>query len=163
MPNRRPYILVVDDNKITTKLMRRYLEAHHFECDEAYDGIDCLEKVSKRLPDAIILDVMMPRLDGFDTIKALKSNQRSALVPVAIVTALNDIATQVRAVEAGADDFLTKPIEEKLIITKVKVLTGWAQERKTNERLRNIINGLINGDRSAVNELLSNEGFISQH
>ncbi|MBI2793729.1 MAG: response regulator [Ignavibacteria bacterium] len=162
MPNKRPYILVVDDNKITTKLMRRYLEAHDFECDEAYDGIECLEKVSKRLPDAIILDVMMPRLDGFDTIKALKSDPRSALVPVTIVTALNDIATQVRAVEVGADDFLTKPIEEKLIITKVRVLTGWAQERKANERLRTIINGLMNGNRSAVEDLLSKEGFTSQ-
>jgi len=155
----RPYILVVDDNKITTKLMRRYVEAHGFECQEAHDGVECLEHVAKRLPDAIILDIMMPRLDGFDTVRTLKSDPRSAIVPVAIVTALNDVATQVKAVEAGADDFLTKPIEEKLIITKIRMLTSLAIERKHNAHLRSIINGLRSGDTTSVAHLLKSEGF----
>ena len=72
---KKPYILVVDDNKITTKLLRRYLEANGFEAREAYDGIDCLEKVDERHPDAIVLDVMMPRMDGYETVKKLKENE----------------------------------------------------------------------------------------
>lgn len=155
----RPYILVVDDNKITTKLMRRYLEAHEFECQEAHDGVECLERVAARLPDAIILDIMMPRLDGFDTVRTLKSDARSAVVPVAIVTALNDVATQVKAVEAGADDFLTKPIEEKLIITKLRVLTALAIERRHNVNLRSIVTSLLANDPSSVLDLLKKEGF----
>jgi len=120
---RKPYILVVDDNKITTKLLRRYLEANNFEATEAYDGIDCLEKVELRLPDAIVLDVMMPRMDGYETVRKLKEQEHTKHVPVVIVTALNDVANQLKSIEAGADDFLSKPIEEKLLIAKVRLLS----------------------------------------
>lgn len=133
---RTPFVLVVDDNKITTKLMRRFLDNGGFESDDAGDGMECLEKVALRLPDAIILDVMMPRLDGFDTVSRLKADPRTQHIPVAIVTALNDMATQVRAVEAGADDFLTKPIEEKLLLAKARMLTALGQERERNAELQ---------------------------
>ncbi len=126
----KPFILVVDDNKITTKLLRRYLEANGYEALEAYDGIDCLEKVDLRQPDAIVLDVMMPRLDGYETSKRLKSNEATKHIPVVIVTALNDVANQIKSIEAGADDFLSKPIEEKLLIAKVKLLSSLNIENK---------------------------------
>lgn len=158
----RPYILVVDDNKITTKLMRRYLETHGFDADEANDGMECLDKVAVRQPDAIILDVMMPRLDGFETVRTLKADPATARIPVAIVTALNDMATQVKAVEAGADDFLTKPIEEKLLITKARMLTTLGQERRRIARLRTIINSLLNQNRESVESLLREEGFSGE-
>ncbi len=119
----KPFILVVDDNKITTKLLRRYLEANGYDAQEAYDGIDCLEKVEIRQPDAIVLDVMMPRLDGYETSKRLKANDKTKDIPVVIVTALNDVANQIKSIEAGADDFLSKPIEEKLLIAKVRLLS----------------------------------------
>jgi len=121
---RKPYILVVDDNKITTKLLRRYLESNGFEATEAYDGVDCLEKVAERKPDAVVLDVMMPRMDGYETVKNLKANDDSKHIPVVIVTALNDVANQLKSIEAGADDFLSKPIEEKLLIAKVRLLSN---------------------------------------
>jgi two-component system cell cycle response regulator len=121
---RKPFVLVVDDNKITTKLLRRYLEANGFDAKEAYDGIDCLEKVDEKAPDAVVLDVMMPRMDGYETVRKLKDNPRTANIPVVIVTALNDVANQLKSIEAGADDFLSKPIEEKLLIAKVKLLTN---------------------------------------
>lgn len=119
----KPFILVVDDNKITTKLLRRYLEANGYEALEAYDGVDCLEKVEQRHPDAIVLDVMMPRMDGYETVKRLKENPDTAHIPVVIVTALNDVPNQLKSIDAGADDFLSKPIEEKLLIAKVKLLS----------------------------------------
>ncbi|HRK03475.1 MAG TPA: response regulator [Chlorobiota bacterium] len=157
----RPLVLVVDDNKITTKLMRRYLEANGFDSDEAGDGMECLERVAQRRPDAIILDVMMPRLDGFETVKMLKADAATAQIPVAIVTALNDSATQVKAVEAGADDFLTKPIEERLLITKAHVLTSLGIERRRIARLREIISALLSGDTSSVQDYLKDEGFTA--
>src|SRR5665648_80159 len=94
----KPYILVVDDNKITTKLLKRYLEANGYEAAEAYDGIECLEKVAVRHPDAIVLDVMMPRMDGYDTVAQLKADPATAHIPVVIVTALNDIPNQIKSI-----------------------------------------------------------------
>jgi two-component system cell cycle response regulator len=127
---RKPFILVVDDNKITTKLLKRYLESSGYEALEAYDGIDCLEKVDQRQPDAIVLDVMMPRLDGYETVKRLKMQEHTSTIPVVIVTALNDVANQIKSIEAGADYFLSKPVEEKLLIAKVKLLSTLNIERK---------------------------------
>ncbi|MFM2133561.1 MAG: hypothetical protein RL156_842 [Bacteroidota bacterium] len=139
----KPYVLVVDDNRITTKLLRRYLEANGFEAAEAYDGIECLEKVAQRIPDAIVLDVMMPRLDGYETVKRLRENETTAQTPVVIVTALNDVANQLRAIESGADDFLSKPIEEKLLTAKVKMLATLNQLRRRAEELELQLQGSL--------------------
>lgn len=141
----KPYILVVDDNRITTKLLRRYLEANGFDAKEAYDGIECLEQMEQQLPDAIVLDVMMPRLDGYETVKRLKADDRMKSVPVVIVTALNDVANQLKSIEAGADDFLSKPIEEKLLIAKVKLLSDLNLARKKGQELAGILNQVAAG------------------
>ncbi|TNE35138.1 response regulator [bacterium] len=117
-------ILVVDDNKITTKLLKRYLESNGYDVMIAHDGIECLDAVKERKPYAIVLDVMMPRMDGYETVKHLKSDPNNADIPVVIVTALNDTANQLKSIEAGADDFLSKPIEEKLLVAKVKLLSN---------------------------------------
>ncbi|MFN3195734.1 MAG: response regulator [Chlorobiota bacterium] len=116
-------ILVVDDNKITTKLLKRYLESNGYEVMVAHDGIECLEAVKEKKPYAIVLDVMMPRMDGYETVKNLKQNESDKDIPVVIVTSLNDTANQLKSIEAGADDFLSKPIEEKLLVAKVKLLS----------------------------------------
>ncbi|MCX7908633.1 MAG: response regulator [Ignavibacteria bacterium] len=143
---KKPLVYVVDDNKITVKLMRRYLEVNGFEVGEAYDGIECLELVAKQKPDAIVLDVMMPRLDGYDTSKRLKENPETKDIPVVIVTALNDVPNQVKAIDCGADDFLSKPIEEKLLVAKVRLLSDLSFCRKRVKRLMEIIESLQNGN-----------------
>ena len=150
-----PLVLVVDDNKITTKLLNRYLTAAGFTVKEAYDGIECLEKVEEQIPDAIVLDVMMPRLDGYETVKRLKADSQFAAIPVVIVTALNDVANQVKAIEAGADDFLSKPIEDKLLIAKVKLLTSVSIERRRVAALMEACRRLKNGEQSDIDTLLS--------
>ncbi len=150
-----PLVLVVDDNKITTKLLNRYLTAAGFTVKEAYDGIECLEKVEEQIPDAIVLDVMMPRLDGYETVKRLKADSRFSMIPVVIVTALNDVANQVKAIEAGADDFLSKPIEDKLLIAKVKLLTSVSIERRRVVALTEACRRLKNGEPSDIDSLLS--------
>lgn len=154
---KKPFIMVVDDNKITTKLLRRYLEANGYEAIEAYDGIDCLEKVELRLPDAIVLDVMMPRLDGYETAKRLKADEKTKHIPVVIVTALNDLGNQLKSIEAGADDFLSKPIEEKLLIAKVKLLSNLNIERKKNQYLGEL---LEKNTGKSINDYLSEADFI---
>ncbi|MBM2816178.1 MAG: two-component hybrid sensor and regulator [Ignavibacteria bacterium] len=143
---KKPFIMVVDDNRITTKLLRRYLEASGYEAREAYDGIDCLEKVEEQVPDAIVLDVMMPRLDGYETVKRLKSQPKTKDVPVVIVTALNDVANQLKSIDAGADDFLSKPIEEKLLTAKVKMLSGVHLQRKRNDALTELLKRALKGE-----------------
>lgn len=117
-------ILVVDDNKITTKLLKRYLESNGYDVMIAHDGIECLDAVKERKPYAIVLDVMMPRMDGYETVRHLKADPENSDIPVVIVTALNDTANQLKSIEAGADDFLSKPIEEKLLVAKVKLLSN---------------------------------------
>ncbi|GIV49991.1 MAG: hypothetical protein KatS3mg038_0512 [Candidatus Kapaibacterium sp.] len=77
----KPFVLVVDDNRITTKLLRCYLESNGFEAAEAYDGVECLEKVAQRPPDAVVLDVMMPRMDGYETVRRLRENPATAKFP----------------------------------------------------------------------------------
>lgn len=149
-----PLVLVVDDNKITTKLMRRYLEGQGFRVAEAGDGIECLERVQEQTPDAIIMDIMMPRLDGIETLKELKSNESTKLIPVAIVTALNDLTTQLNAVDAGADDFITKPIEEKLLLKKASMLTALSRAYKTIRVLYEAISAFQAGDAETANAMI---------
>lgn len=159
----KPYILIVDDQKITTKLLRRYVENNGYEAAEAYDGIECLEKVNERKPDVIILDVMMPRMDGYETAKALKSQDATKDIPVVIVTALNDVHNQIKSMESGADDFLSKPIEEKLLISKIKLLSDLNEMRKKNDFLFNKLDEVIKGqmfpDNKTANEMLADAGF----
>ncbi len=156
---KKPFVLVVDDNRITTKLLRRYLEANGYESLEAYDGIDCLEKIAKRHPDAVVLDVMMPRMDGYETVKNVKADEATKHIPVVIVTALNDVANQIKSIEAGADDFLSKPIEEKLLIAKVRLLSSLNLEKKRADLLADILtktaNGSYNPKGKSIEEIIS--------
>ena len=142
----KPFIMVVDDNKITTKLLKRYLQANDYEAVEAYDGVDCLEKVNEKHPDAIVLDVMMPRMDGYETVKNLKENAATRHIPVVIVTALNDVANQLKSIEAGADDFLSKPIEEKLLIAKVRLLSNFNIANQKFEKIKQTLQELVDNN-----------------
>ena len=160
---KKPYILVVDDNKITTKLLKRYLESNGYEASEAYDGLECLDKVNARMPDVVVLDVMMPKLDGYETVRRLKENPATKQIPVVIVTALNDVANQIKSIEAGADDFLSKPIEEKLLIAKVKLLSLLNIEQKKSKILAEILEKVQNGSldlaAQSIPDLLAEAGF----
>jgi two-component system cell cycle response regulator len=132
-------ILIVDDNKITLKLIKKYLEGNDFDVTVANDGEECISIVHSWKPDIILLDVMMPKLDGYETIKRLKADENTKDIPVIIVTALNDVTNQVKSIKSGADDFLSKPIEEKLLISKIKLFTELACEKKKNRELQELL------------------------
>jgi len=115
-------ILVVDDNTQNAELMQAYLEAMDVQVRIAVDGIDAMEKIKASPPDIILLDIMMPRMSGFEVCRRVKSDPATRDIPVVIVTALNELADIERGVDCGADDFLSKPINKLELLTRVKSL-----------------------------------------
>ena len=115
-------VLVVDDVAQNVELMQAYLESLNCTIHVAVDGIDALEKVPKVNPDIILLDIMMPRMSGFEVCRRLKADPKTRDIPILMVTALNELGDIERGVECGTDDFLTKPINKLELVTRVKSL-----------------------------------------
>ena len=115
-------ILVVDDNAQNVELMQAYLETLNCTVHTAADGVEALEKVPKVRPDLILLDIMMPRMSGFEVCRRLKADPKTREIPILMVTALNELGDIERGVESGTDDFLTKPINKLELLTRVKSL-----------------------------------------
>jgi two-component system, OmpR family, alkaline phosphatase synthesis response regulator PhoP len=113
-------VLVVDDNEQNLELLQAYLEGGGWEIRSARDGIEALESVENTQPDLILLDIMMPRMSGFQVCAKLKGSPKTRDIPVIMVTALNENADVEKAVESGADDFLTKPVHRLELLTRVK-------------------------------------------
>ena len=115
-------ILVVDDVKANVTLLETRLLAEYFEVLKAYSGAEALETCENGKVDVVLLDVMMPEMDGFETCRRLKNDPATAHIPIVMVTALDQTSDRVRGLEAGADDFLTKPVNDLQLITRVKSL-----------------------------------------
>jgi len=115
-------ILVVDDIPANVKLLEARLLAEYFDVLTAENGYECLDIVSKVAVDVILLDIMMPGMDGFEVCERLKTNPKTSHIPVVMVTALDQPADRVRGLRAGADDFLTKPVNDMQLMARVKSL-----------------------------------------
>ncbi|MCF8467187.1 MAG: PleD family two-component system response regulator [Sneathiella sp.] len=115
-------ILVVDDVIPNVKILEAKLSVEYYDVVTAYNGPDALEIAFDQQPDLILLDVMMPQMDGFEVCRRLKADQRTAHIPVIMVTALSEAADRVQGLEAGADDFLTKPVDDMALFARVKSL-----------------------------------------
>src|ERR1700761_8896803 len=115
-------VLVVDDILSNVKLLEAKLTAEYFEVVSAFNGLECLAKIDAAAPDIVLLDVMMPGMDGFEVCRRIKSNPATAHVPVVMVTALDQPSDRVAGLDAGADDFLTKPVDDAALFARVRSL-----------------------------------------
>src|SRR6476646_7430034 len=115
-------VLVVDDVEANLKLLEARLTADYFEVRTARNGQEALDVCAQERTDVVLLDVMMPCMDGFEVCRRLKSDPRTQHLPVIIITALDQPSDKVRGLEAGADDFLTKPVDDVALITRVRNL-----------------------------------------
>ncbi len=120
--DKRSKILVADDNVQNCELLQAYLDDLGCDVVVAYDGQETLEKVAAENPDLILLDIMMPKVSGFEICRKLKSDEKTQDIPIVMVTALTETGDIERAVEAGTDDFLSKPISKLELLTRVRSL-----------------------------------------
>ncbi len=115
-------VLVVDDILSNVKLLEAKLSAEYFEVITAFNGIDALARMEEHQPDIVLLDVMMPGMDGFEACRRIKQNPKTAHLPVVMVTALDQPSDRVAGLQAGADDFLTKPVDDAALFARVRSL-----------------------------------------
>jgi len=120
-------ILVVDDERLNLRLVEELLRTEGYGVRTAQNGEEALERVREARPDLILLDVMMPKLDGYEVCRRLKGNKETVFIPIIIVTALTRLDQKIKGIEAGADDFLTKPFNSAELITRVRSLLNVKQ------------------------------------
>ena len=120
--DKTPVVLIVDDNQQNLELLQAYLEDMDCETVPAYDGLEALEIIAKRPPDLILLDVMMPKMSGFEVCRRIKNDPKTSDIPVIMVTALNEFGDIERGIDSGTDDFLSKPVNKLEFLTRVKTM-----------------------------------------
>lgn len=135
-PNR---ILIVDDNQANRELLEAYLSTLDCELDIAVDGREALDKARTFRPDLILLDVMMPKLSGFEVCQKIKQDTELKGTMILMVTALNELGDIERAVDAGTNDFLSKPVQKLELLKRVENLLALKGVTDENERLRQYI------------------------
>ena len=135
-------ILIADDNPTNVELLEAYLADVDCEIEIAVDGRDTLDKVAQFEPDLILLDIMMPKLSGFEVCKKIKDDPETNHIMVLMVTALNELGDIERAVAAGCDDFLSKPVNKLELIKRVDNMLRLHHVTDELERLRAYIDGM---------------------
>jgi len=148
MTEQKNRILIVDDNAANRELLEAHLLGLDCELDFAEDGQQTLTRVAEQQPDLILLDVMMPKLSGFEVCKQLKSDPKTKGIMILMVTALNELGDIERAISAGTDDFLSKPVSKAELLKRVQNMLMFKHTSDENERLRQYICEMEEGTRS---------------
>lgn len=120
-------ILIVDDERDMTHFLSVRLRSRGYDVSTASDGREALSQIKKNRPDLVLLDVMMPKFNGYEVCRYLKQDEDTKNIPIIFLTARDQIQDRVLAKESGADDFLSKPFEGKLLVNKVE---NWLKEKK---------------------------------
>ena len=132
-------ILIVDDNVPNVELLDAYLSGFDCEIETAGDGMEALEKVKSFAPDLILLDIMMPKLSGFEVCEKLKSDPKTKGIMILMVTALSELGDVERAVNAGCDDYLSKPVNKHELLKRVDNMLKFRFVTNELERLKRYI------------------------
>lgn len=150
-------VLVVDDISANVRLLEARLSAEYFDVLTACNGLEAIEICERERIDVVLLDVMMPGLDGFEVCRRIKANPKTHHIPVVLVTALDQASDKVRGLEGGADDFLTKPVDEIALVTRVRNLARL--KTLTDEMLMRALTGrqMGLGEDAALLKALSEE------
>ena len=156
--SRTASILVVDDDPVVRTLMRATLENDNFEVIEAGDGIEGCELYEQRRPDLLLVDVIMPRMDGFELCRELRSHTASAYVPIVVATGLDDVPSITRAYDAGATDFIPKPVNWLVLNHRVRYIL---RASRAFEELRSHQAGLIAAKEAAESASRSKSEFLA--
>jgi two-component system cell cycle response regulator len=139
-------VLIVDDNPQNVELLQAFLESLPVKLVTASDGIEALEKVNLHKPDLILLDIMMPRMSGFQVCKRIKSDPKTRDIQVLMVTALNELGDIEQATECGTDDFVSKPVNKFELLTRVKSLLRVRHLKGELERALTYLNEIEQDD-----------------
>ncbi len=134
----RSKILIVDDERLNVDLLEQKLEVLGYETQSASNGQEALSRVAIEAPDLILLDVMMPVMDGFNVCRILKEGEATRLIPIVMMTALDAVEDRIQGIEAGADDFLTKPVNQRELLARIQTAlrTKHAMDRQLGELRR---------------------------
>lgn len=165
MNEQKQAVLIVDDNIDTVELLRKRLRAEGYETLEAYDGEEALNKVYETPPNIIILDVMMPKMDGYEVCKRLKSDERTKFIPVIMLTAKSDVESRVKGLDIGADDYVPKPFDYRELSARIRSLLTRKEtaerviEEEKTESVRKLIDSLSHEIR---NPIVSIAGFAKK-
>jgi two-component system, OmpR family, alkaline phosphatase synthesis response regulator PhoP len=138
-PKEKSRILIADDNEPNVELLEAYLSGMDVETAVAKDGQDTLAKVASFRPHLILLDIMMPKLSGFEVCKKIKSEPSTSGIMILMVTALNELGDIERGVQAGTDDFLSKPVNKAELLIRVENMLKLRHITDEVERLRQYI------------------------
>lgn len=138
-----PRVLIVDDNPVNVELLKAQLKPYNYTLDSAYDGEEALIKIQQNPPDLVLLDLMMPKISGYEVCRAIKQNKDTQFIPVIVITALSELDDKLKAIELGADDFLVKPFNKLELTTRIKSLLTLKALHDDVDRSENILFSLV--------------------
>ncbi len=136
-------ILIVDDNRVNVELIKAQLKPYPYLLEWAYDGEEALQMVQKNKPDLILLDLMMPKISGYEVCRAIKQNKETQFIPVIIITALSELDDKIKAIELGADDFLVKPFNKTELLSRIRSLLNFKALHDDLDTSENILFSLV--------------------
>jgi signal transduction histidine kinase len=157
-------VLIVDDNEANVRLLEVYLRAVGYMTEKAFDGEQALEKIHATNPDLVLLDVMMPKMDGYEVCRRLRADETTSVIPVIMITALKETEDRVRGLDCGADDFLSKPFDKSELLARVRNLlrvkyyrSMVAERRKFDAVIEEVSHGIIIAGADAAVTLINRQ------
>jgi DNA-binding response OmpR family regulator len=144
----KPVILVVDDQPQNIELLEAYLVPQGYEIVKAASGLDALEKLRVNQIDLVLLDIMMPKMSGLEVLEKLRADEKTRLIPVVMVTALKETQDKVKALEAGCDDFISKPVDKVELLARVKSIlktSYYLRQLDEKEKFKAVVDKISDG------------------